>query len=795
MRALIVACTIGLACAALGQTPPAPAAPTDTAAPQQVPLAEIASTAQTDLSRIDSLDTSVSSRRDIDDIDKSSRELMPEIDARLKESAKILAARAPIDILRSVQRNLGQMRGALAEHQHRLADILGKLESDSKTLDEIEDKWIATQESAQSGAPAATIQLIEDVLKKTALVRSRVQRVRARALTVQDRIAAQEAKVQATLDDLAQSRVAAMSRLLTHDGPPLWSVDILAKPSAALVQEGRESIRAQGVTAAEYLTRRSDAVLLHVFVYVALVIALWWMRERMRTWVAKEPDLETTVKVFEVPLATALLLSLIASGFIYSEAPRLLWAVLGAIALVPAAIILRYVIDAALFPILNALIAFYFVDQLRAVTAPLPWASRSLLLLETIAGLTLALWLLRRQAAWSKKVFAHSKFWQVIHAGAYVAFVGFAVSILANLFGFVELANLSASIILVSAYTALIAYTSLRIVDGLMLAALRLYPLANLTVVANHWPLIRRHTMALLQFVAWVLWTIGMLERLSIWPRLFAAIRAALSAQLDWGTLHISLGDVLACIITVYASFLISRFVRFILDEEVYPRVALPRGVPYAISRLLHYTILVVGFVTAVAAAGVDLTRFTILASAFGVGIGFGLQNIINNFVSGIILLFERPVQVGDAVQIADVAGVIARVGIRASVIRLPNGAEVIVPNSSFITERVTNRAVSNPERLITIKVAVAYGCDAAAVAHTLTRVALSHGKISKTPPPQTVFIDFTDRAVTFELRASTDQPQDLVQTRTELGIEIDKLFIEGALKAPEGYAVRTSAS
>jgi len=242
---------------------------------------------------------------------------------------------------------------------------------------------------------------------------------------------------------------------------------------------------------------------------------------------------------------------------------------------------------------------------------------------------------------------------------------------------------------------------------------------------------------------------------------------------------------VFACIVTVYASFLVSRFVCFILDEEVYPRVALPRGIPYAMSKLLHYTILVIGFITAVAAAGVDLTRFTILASAFGVGIGFGLQNIINNFVSGIILLFERPVQVGDAVQIADVAGVIARVGIRASIIRLANGAEVIVPNSSFITERVTNRAVSNPERLIVIKVAVAYGSDAADAAQTLVRVALQHDKISKTPPPQAVFIDFTDYAVTFELRADTNQPQDLIQTRTELGIAIDQLFLRGALKAP----------
>jgi small-conductance mechanosensitive channel len=786
LRLVAMIAAVNFTGAAYGQAPATTAAPAETPVPQAVPLAEIASTAQADLAKIAALESSLASRKDIDEIDKSSRQLIPELDARLNDSTKILAARASVDVLRSLQRNLQQLRTALAVDQHRLSDRLGQLEGDSNMLDELEAKWRATQEATRAGAPSATVQLIGEVLQKATRLRAQMERARAHALTVQDRVAAQEAKVQATLDELAQSRVAAMSRLLSRDSPPLWRMEMVARPVGDLINEGRDALKAQGADAAAYMTRRSDAVLLHVLVYALLVGVFWWMRGRMRTWVTKEPELESTVKVFDVPLATALLLSLMTSGWIYAEAPRLLWALLGAVALAPATIILRHAIVRALFPILNALVVFYFVDQLRAVTAPLPWASRSLLLLETLAGAMLSLWILKRHVRWSEQPFSHSKFWRVIHAGAYAALVGFALSIIANLFGFAELANLSASIILASAYTALFAYTLLRILDGLILAALRLYPLARFTVVQRHWLLIRIRTLRILQIAAWVLWSFGLLERLSIWPRVSAAFKTLLAAQLDWGSLHISLGDVLACIITVYAAVLVSRFVRFLLDEEIYPRVALPRGVPYAISRLLHYTILVVGFITAVAAAGVDLTRFTILASAFGLGIGFGLQNIINNFVSGIILLFERPVQVGDAVQIADVAGVIARVGIRASIIRLPNGAEVIVPNSSFITERVTNRTVSNPDRTITIKVAVAYGSNAADVTRTLTQVALEHDKIEKTPPPQAVFIDFTDRAVTFELRTTTDQPQDLVATRTELGIAIEKLFMEGTLRAPD---------
>jgi len=121
---------------------------------------------------------------------------------------------------------------------------------------------------------------------------------------------------------------------------------------------------------------------------------------------------------------------------------------------------------------------------------------------------------------------------------------------------------------------------------------------------------------------------------------------------LEVGSLAISLGNVLAFLITVWAAFLLSRFLHFMLEEDIYPRVRLARGVPYAISTMVNYVILLVGFLFAVAAMGIDMTNFTILAGAFGVGQGFGLQNIVNNFVSGLILLFERPVNVGDVIQV-----------------------------------------------------------------------------------------------------------------------------------------------
>lgn len=128
---------------------------------------------------------------------------------------------------------------------------------------------------------------------------------------------------------------------------------------------------------------------------------------------------------------------------------------------------------------------------------------------------------------------------------------------------------------------------------------------------------------------------------------------------------------------------------------------------PYAISTLTRYTLIVFGFMFALAAAGIELTKLTIVAGGLSVGIGFGMQNVFNNFVSGLILLFEQPLKVGDDIQVGGASGEIRHIGIRASRVRADDGAEVIVPNSKLISENVTNFTFRDRRRRMEINVAV----------------------------------------------------------------------------------------
>jgi small-conductance mechanosensitive channel len=202
---------------------------------------------------------------------------------------------------------------------------------------------------------------------------------------------------------------------------------------------------------------------------------------------------------------------------------------------------------------------------------------------------------------------------------------------------------------------------------------------------------------------------------------------------------------------------------------------------------MVRYTLLFFGFLFALAATGIELSKLTVVAGGLGVGIGFGLQNIVNNFVSGLVLLFERPLKVGDAVQLQgiDVWGEIRRIGIRASVIRTFDGAEVIVPNGQLISEAVTNWTFSDRRRRVEVAVGVEYGTDAQRVLDLLLQVAGSNERVLAAPPPLALFVGFGASSLDFLLRAWVADFDEGYTTRSDLTVAIQRALAEADIGVP----------
>jgi small-conductance mechanosensitive channel len=282
-----------------------------------------------------------------------------------------------------------------------------------------------------------------------------------------------------------------------------------------------------------------------------------------------------------------------------------------------------------------------------------------------------------------------------------------------------------------------------------------------------------------------VAWVYVLLVNVGLWDPVRDAGARVLSARLGYGPATLSLGGVIAFGLTLWISWLLARFVSFVLDHEMFPRVRMAPGVPFALTSFTRYAILVVGFIAALAMLGFQLDRVVLLLSALGVGIGFGLQNVVNNFVSGVILLFERPIRIGDRVQVEDLLGVVAKIGIRASHVRTFDGSEVVVPNGDFLSARLVNWTLSDQKRRIIVPIGVAYGTDPERVLEILEGVARSHPEVLGDPAPEILFRGFGDSSLNFELRAWTESVRGWLAIQSDLAVGINRALAEAGITIP----------
>jgi small-conductance mechanosensitive channel len=321
--------------------------------------------------------------------------------------------------------------------------------------------------------------------------------------------------------------------------------------------------------------------------------------------------------------------------------------------------------------------------------------------------------------------------------------------------------------------------------DALLGFAFRTWPLRRLGMVERHRDLLERRAHRLLCWIMTGVWVVASLRNVALLQSAVALGQGVLAAELRRGAIGILLGDVLGFVITVWLAFLLSAFVRFVLEEEVYPHLRLAQGLPYAVSSLLHYAILLLGFLLAVAALGVDLNKATLLAGAFGVGLGFGLQGVVNNFVSGLIVLFERPIRVGDAIQMSDLSGEVRRIGLRSTTVHTWEGAEVIVPNASLTTNNVTNWTLSDRRRRINVAVGVAYDTPPDKMLGLLLGVARAHPRVLREPAPTALCLGFGDSALQFEVRVWTDHFDTWLQVQSDLIVALLAALREAGIEIP----------
>ena len=253
----------------------------------------------------------------------------------------------------------------------------------------------------------------------------------------------------------------------------------------------------------------------------------------------------------------------------------------------------------------------------------------------------------------------------------------------------------------------------------------------------------------------------------------------------DIGGITISLIDIALAIGVFFAALALSRFVQRVLDRQVFRQARMDVGVRHSLNAAMGYTGLILAMLLAIAALGLDLSNLAIIAGALSVGIGFGLQTIVNNFVSGLILLAERPVKVGDWVVVGQHEGFVKKVNVRATEIETFDRSSVIVPNSDFVSTAVTNWTHKNRQCRLIVKVRVPYGCDTAKVYDLLLACAHEHPEIARWPQAHVLFMDFGDHGLIFELRCYARDVDNFLTAPSDLRFMIDARLRAAGITIP----------
>jgi len=270
------------------------------------------------------------------------------------------------------------------------------------------------------------------------------------------------------------------------------------------------------------------------------------------------------------------------------------------------------------------------------------------------------------------------------------------------------------------------------------------------------------------------------------WRDVFARIWDYLNKQLTFGRISISAAGLIMATVAIVSTVVVSRFASNFVERRLAKRSHIDAGLRYTILRLIRYCVVTVGFLIAIRQGlGVDLTSLAVIFTALSVGIGFGLQYLAADIASGFILLFERPIRVGDRITLGEDEGDVESINLRTTVVSTNDRIAIIIPNSKLVSQRVINWSYADPRARISIPIGVADDSDLDQVTQTLIDAAKEVDFVLPDPPPRVQFMKFGDYTLDFRLLVWTNQPRRHPQIRSDINYRIYKLFHARNIRIP----------
>ena len=267
---------------------------------------------------------------------------------------------------------------------------------------------------------------------------------------------------------------------------------------------------------------------------------------------------------------------------------------------------------------------------------------------------------------------------------------------------------------------------------------------------------------------------------------ILARVWGYLTRQFTFGRITVSASGIITAVATILITMFVARWLSALIERRISNRRHIDPGLRYTICRLVKYFVIAIGVLMALRLAfNLDLTSLAVIFTALSVGIGFGLQYIAADIASGFILLFERPIRIGDRITIGEVEGDVKSINLRTTVVTTNDQIAIIVPNSKLVSQRVINWSYGDPRARIAIPIGVADDSDIQLVTDTLIEAAQGVPTVLPDPQPRVQLLKFGDYSLDFRLLVWTNQPRRHVQIRSDINYRIAELFRERSIRIP----------
>lgn len=616
-------------------------------------------------------------------------------------------------------------------------------------LAQMRASWVATRASNSSPQlPPVLSQRADAILAQIDDVEARLADIlklelafMQRASEVRARIASGRRQVAAAIDEVDE-------RLLRFDAAPLWRETGFAESTGRVWDKIGSGFEIESQFAQDYNEAGTGNQLALRLVQILLLPLLLWLGVHGRR-VAREQGGATVPNALRRPLSSWVLLSMLGVLVLEPDAPLLVQETALVAAVIPVLRLLPERIVHASGRWVYAAIALYALDRVSVAAIADNGVYRWLLLILTSLALALA-WRVMPYLNHASHAGPMRRRMAVLRALGRMTLVALLISLLCNVLGNVTLAETLTSGVIDSAYMAILMYASAICCRDVLRSLVSRAALMRNRIVARHAGKVRATLSRLVMLAALLGWLLYALDRFRILLPLQRAFHTVMAFGIEIGEVSVHIGEVLTLMVCAWLAFWTAAVVRRLLREELPGHPSLARGVGSSVASLSYYMVLMFGLLFALSAAGVKLGQLAIVFGALGVGIGFGLQNVVNNFVSGLVLMFERPIQPGDIVDAAGISGTVREIGLRSTTIRTADGADAVIPNGILLNGSLTNWTMYDRSRRFELAVGVSYDADPAQVLGLLDEVVRKTKGVAQTPAPAVMLTGYGESALKF---------------------------------------------